>query len=170
MAAKPYHAGHDALIRKAAEECEEVRVFVSVKDRARKGELTISGAKMQDAWIKLIEPTLPHNVIVSYVDNPVRSSYEFVQKLDADDSQEVRVAIYGDPDDVATNYPDKNLTKYFPRLSAACSVSRVTVERTSTVDVSGTMMRSWIAAGDFANFAQRVPAAIDPKIYWTLLT
>ena len=41
MAAKPYHAGHDGLVRIAASENDEVLLFVSTSDRTRKGEMCI---------------------------------------------------------------------------------------------------------------------------------
>ena len=50
MSAKPYHIGHDQLIRLALFECEEVVVFVSSADRARKGEYSVKGETMRKVW------------------------------------------------------------------------------------------------------------------------
>ena len=47
MSAKPFHEGHMALIRKAADECKQVIILVSTSDRARKGEITIYGEDMK---------------------------------------------------------------------------------------------------------------------------
>ena len=42
MAAKPYHAGHHALVTAAAKENDKVLLYISLSDRKRKGELPYS--------------------------------------------------------------------------------------------------------------------------------
>ena len=50
ISAKPYHAGHHALVEMAAGANDEVLLYVSISDRKRKGELPISGADMKKVW------------------------------------------------------------------------------------------------------------------------
>ena len=59
MSAKPYHAGHDCLIRLAATECDSVFLYVSTSDRARTGEVPVLGRDMELLWREVIAPTLP---------------------------------------------------------------------------------------------------------------
>ena len=59
MAAKPYHAGHHALVTAAAGENDEVILYISLSDRKRKGEVPIYGADMQTVWKEEIEKILP---------------------------------------------------------------------------------------------------------------
>ncbi len=47
VSAKPYHIGHHALVTRAAEENDQVLLFVSTSDRKRKGEVPILGADME---------------------------------------------------------------------------------------------------------------------------
>ena len=47
MSAKPYHTGHDGLVRIAASENDEVLLFVSISDRKRPGEMPLLGSDMK---------------------------------------------------------------------------------------------------------------------------
>ena len=98
MAAKPYHAGHDGLVRLAANECDAVKVFVSTSDRKRPGEIPIYGEDMHSVWTKFIEPSLPGNVEVYYVTVPVTAVYKELEKAEADESLDTFV-IYSDSED-----------------------------------------------------------------------
>ena len=83
MSAKPYHAGHDGLVRIASKECDKVLLFVSTTDRARTGELRVSGDTMQLIWFEYIEPTLPSNVVPDYGGIPVSKVYDELKKAEA---------------------------------------------------------------------------------------
>ena len=52
---KPYHAGHDALVRIAAGENDTVLVFSSTADRLRKGEMQLYGADMKQIIDKFVQ-------------------------------------------------------------------------------------------------------------------
>ena len=54
MSAKPFHAGHDGLVRMAAGECDAVHLYVSLSDRKRPGEIPILGSDMQIIWTRYI--------------------------------------------------------------------------------------------------------------------
>ena len=75
LAAKPYHAGHHAMVEAAASENDKVILFVSTSDRKRKGEFPILGADMTRVWKEEIEKILPGNVEVRYGGSPVRNVY-----------------------------------------------------------------------------------------------
>jgi hypothetical protein len=160
MAAKPYHAGHDGLIRIAAKENDNVIVLVSDRDRD-----TISGAGMMRVWQELIQPKLPAHVEVVFCVSPVGKGFELLAKADEDGSQDT-FSIYSDPADVGRF---KTLPKYAPHLTANGQVKDRAVARTTTVNVSGTQMRNWFDAGDQGSFLKHLPRGIDGVRYWNIL-
>ena len=163
VSAKPYHAGHDGLVRLAANECDSVQIFVSLTDRKRPGELVIRGKDMETLWKNYIEQSLPGNVlppVYCYSKSPIQKMMEFLQKAEAEGSDDTFV-IYSDKDDILT-YTDAILMKYMPTLFASGQVVRRGVDRNETVNVSGTKMREFLSAGDVENFSKFLPSALQP--------
>lgn len=159
MSAKPFHAGHEGLIKTASSECDTVKLFVSISDRKRKNEITISGAAMKHIWDMFIEPTLPNNVHVEYGGSPIRKIYEFLGAENEAGSEDLYF-IYSDPDDLQKNFPQKSLEKYLTNIYHRRQIHLEPIHRTSTVDVSGTKMRSWIQSGDKENFIKHLPSSL----------
>lgn len=159
MSAKPYHAGHDGLVRIAAKENDSVQLFVSTTDRARPGELRVSGDTMQLIWFDYIEPTLPSNVIPDYGGVPVTKVYAALEKAEAERSQDTFI-IYSDEEDIL-KYTDTNLQKSAPTLFQNGQIQRRGISRTETVQVSGTEMREFIEDGDMVGFIASLPPAIQ---------
>lgn len=155
---KPYHAGHDGLVRLAAGECDEVHLFISTSDRSRKGEMTIYGADMHRIWLDFIEPTLPGNVVVEYGGAPVQKVYAELEAAEASASEDTYV-IYSDEEDIL-KYTDAALIRVAPTLFENGQIERRPVSRTETVPVSGTKMREYLASGDSKNFAKFLPPGI----------
>ena len=112
MAAKPYHAGHHALVEAAAAENDKVIVYVSTSDRKRKGEFPIMGQDMVRVWKEEIESVLPGNVEAQYGGSPVRKVYEELERADASNSQDT-YRVYSDPVDTSRNYPEAYRQKNF---------------------------------------------------------
>lgn len=161
MAAKPYHSGHDGLVRIAAKENDQVMLFVSTGNRD-----TISGEGMLTAWKELIEPKLPGNVTVTYGGSPVGHVFKVVGDANQEGSTDT-FTIYSDPVDLETNF--KTLPKYADKLLANGQVKMRPVERTSTVDISGTQMRQWFEQGDQEQFLKHVPRGVNGVRYWNIL-
>jgi len=157
---KPYHAGHDAIIRLAAQENDRVTVFVSLSDRDN-----ISGKAMERIWQEQIVPSLPDNVAVVYGGSPVGKVFELLGHANDDSSRDI-FSIYSDPSDA--NRFD-TLPKYAGTLVANGQIKTRAIERSSTVDVSGTQMRHWLANGDKAQFVKNLPNSIDGEAVWALL-
>lgn len=168
MSAKPYHAGHDGLIRLASRECDVVDLYVSIADRARTGEVPILGKDMSTLWNALIEPSLPTNVIVTYGGSPVGNIWSLLGKANTAGSPD-EFYIYGDPTDLAQNFTKELLTKYSGNLFDAGQINLRAVERSSTVDVSGTQMRQHLEKGDKAAFVKNLPSTIDVDRVWDIL-
>ncbi len=164
LAAKPYHAGHDGLVRIASSENDEVHLFVSISDRARTGEMKIDGETMFMIWKDYIEDTLPDNVkpFIDYtVIAPVSKVYSELENAESQGSQDV-YTIYSDVDDIK-KYTDEMLSKVAPTLFSKGQIQRRGIERTETVDVSGTEMREFIEDGDAVGFTALLPPAIQQR-------
>jgi nicotinamide mononucleotide adenylyltransferase len=164
LAAKPYHAGHDGLVRIASSENDEVHLFVSISDRARTGEMKIDGETMFMIWKDYIEDTLPDNVksFMDYtVTAPVSKVYNELENAESQRSQDV-YTIYSDVDDIR-KYTDEMLSKVAPTLFSKGQIQRRGIERTETVDVSGTEMREFIEDGDIVGFTALLPPAIQQR-------
>ena len=162
MAAKPYHAGHDLLVRLAVHENDAVYVYASMADRDE-----VSGKAMEQIWKELIEPTLPANVKVEYVTSPVGQVFATLGEANKSASSDV-FSIYSDPTDVNKNF--KTLDRYAADLLANGQIKLRGVDRSSTVNVSGTQMRKWLADGDKDSFIAHLPKKIDGEKVWSLLT
>ena len=163
MSAKPYHAGHDGLVRIAAGENGIVKLFVSTTDRARSGEMKIDGETMQIIWWDYIEPTLPENVIVDYCrkgeDSPVGKVYKELEVAEQNKSKDTFM-IYSDDKDIL-DYSDESLKNAAPKLFANGQIIRRGISRSETVDVSGTEMREFIEDGDVVGFTALLPRAMQ---------
>jgi hypothetical protein len=158
VAGKPIHAGHYGLIMMASRENDRVELFVSTSDRDN-----VSGKAMKIVWDEQLEPSLPDNVNVTYGGAPVANAYALLGKASEEGSND-EFFIYSDPDDAA-RFNDESLQRYAPNVI----VHRKPVERTSTVDVSGTKMRAFLASGDKESFLRFMPKEIDGEQVWETL-
>lgn len=165
MSAKPYHKGHHAAVEKASLECDEVRLFVSLSDRTRPGEVPIFGADMEIVWKTQLETIMPDNVIVEYVRVPVASAYDFAGELEKS-GEDVEIVFYADQEDLDKNFPEAKMPKYFPRLAAEGLIKRSPTARL----FSGTKMRQFLAIGDSKGFMSMLPDGIDKLAVWELLS
>lgn len=160
IAGKPLHIGHWKLIEKAANENDNVVVYTSSSDRAKKGEFPIYGDDFIKIWSDILIPALPKNVKVKFVDSPVRAVMHeigwFEQRLSQDAANVPTINLYSDKEDVETNFKNEDLQK-FPALLKADKINKIGVERTSTVNISGTKMREFLASGDKPSFIKYLP-------------
>ena len=160
IAGKPLHIGHWKLIEKAANENDRVIVYTSSSDRIKKGEFPIKGDDFVKLWSDVFIPELPKNVKVKFVDSPVRAVMHELgwleQRLTQDAAAMPTISLYSDKDDVETNFKDEDLKKY-PSLLAANKIKKVGVERTATVNVSGTKMREFLMNNDKESFLKNLP-------------
>lgn len=163
MSAKPYHAGHDGLVRLAASENGEVHLYVSTTDRDN-----VSGAAMETVWRQLIEPVLPPNVKVTYGGSPVGNIWKELGAASEAGSED-EYLIYSDPEDMANNFPMPRIQKYAGNLLARGKVIQRPIQRSETVDVSGTEMRGYIASNDKGSFMKKLPQGVDGDAYWAAL-
>ena len=174
IAGKPLHIGHWKLIERAANECDRAIVYTTSKDRAERGQVPISGSDFVYFWHDFFIPALPKNVTVKFVDSPVRAVMHevgwFEQSVTKDGESSPSVRLYSDVSDVETNFPDSDLNK-FPTMVSTGKIQKVGVERSSTVNISGTKMREFLQSGDMASFIKNLPPIPQnqKKEIWTTL-
>jgi hypothetical protein len=175
MAAKPYHAGHHALVKMAASQNDKVFVYVSTSNRERKGQLPILGSDMIRIWQEHIEKILPDNVIPLYGGSPVRKVYEELERAEAESSNDV-YRVYSDPKDTAQNYKEAHRLKSFPTLHQKGNVIFVAEDDPDSVtrgigtpNISGTAVREFIQCGNFDSFEQSMPKDLDTNAVFDIL-
>lgn len=159
MSAKPYHAGHDSLLNIAVNENDVVLLFVSLSDRKRSNELPILGSTMQQIWLEFIEPSLSTKVTVSYGGVPVGKIYKELERAETINSPDI-YSIYSDLEDIQ-NYSDKSLIKSAPTLFSNNQIIKRGINRSETIQVSGTTMRELLTNGDLKQFITFLPKTIQ---------
>jgi hypothetical protein len=143
MAAKPYHAGHDMLVRIAAKENDQVKLYVSTADR-REDDIGISGDTMLYIWLTYIQDTLPSNVTPDYDrTSPVAKVYNELERAESEASTDV-YTIYSDDEDIIRNYNEKSLIESAPNLLKNGQIIPRGISRQETIDISGTQMRDFL--------------------------
>lgn len=159
MSAKPFHEGHMSLIKKAANECEEVIVFVSTSDRKRKGEITIYGDDMYYIWENILIKYLPSNVTCEYGGSPITKTYEKLEEGLQDLNLDKTYAVYSGEED-----KERFQSKYFIEM-----IDRVFIRTLSrgedTMPISGTLMRAYLsnASEDKFLFLDSLPREISDE-------
>lgn len=159
MAAKPYHAGHDALVRWAAAENDHVYILTSAKDREN-----VKGTQMITVWQELIIPSLPSNCEVVFCKSPVGQAYSMLGDASTTGSTD-DFSVYSDDVDAERFSPTK-MKKYAPNIN----VRAANVNRTAFVDVSSTRIRKMIADNDKRSFLEHIPPTIDGDRYWEIIS
>lgn len=153
---KPFHKGHDRVVRLASLQSDKVYLIVSDGDREKPGEVPILAATMQQIWNRFIRPALPANVSVEFADNPVSKAYESLKGFD-ESGRNVQVNLLAGDEDIGRFRPE-SVAAEAPRLQALGLVDVLSVPRFG--GVSGTDMRSFIALGDKVKFINGLPDAI----------
>ena len=163
---KPYHAGHHKMVEIAAENNDQVYLFVSTTDRLRKGEHPLYGKDMRKVWNDHLNGILPNNVhlyLLGPGQAPIRSVYELLEdasKKGMDD----HFTIYSDPVDMSRNYREASLIKSVGEDFLKNQIEKRPLDRNETVPVSGTDMRRHLADGNDEAFKDMLPYQLsDPS-------
>jgi len=166
-AMKPFHAGHNYLVQSAIDECDEIILWTSIKDRDN-----IKGKNMHKAWTKIILPLLPQ-LTFRIASSPIGAVYDYL--YDEPDPQNT-YRIYGGTEDVA-RFASKHMIQRFPDLTIV-NVAEVTPELMSRgagyteIPAKGEWVRESIKAGDHGKFRSFLPDFLQPhaKEYLKILT
>lgn len=160
ISGKPIHAGHWGLIELASDECDEVRLFISTSDRARKGEIPIYGRDTKRIWDDYLEPALPSNVEVVYGGSPVQRVFADLEDAEEIGDKTTTYVIYSDVEDIL-KFTDEFLSRSAPSLFERDQIRLRGVDRNETVNVSGTRMRSFLEKSDVRNFKKFLPHPVQ---------
>lgn len=170
LSCKPYHSGHDGLIRMAAKECDFVEIYVSVLNRARTGEIPIFGDTMQMMWDEYITKSLPENVEVHLVNgSPVQEVFRRLGEADIEDDGLTKFRLYADVKDASETWKEKYLIKCCPKICSTERLEVIGVPRDNIICISGTDMRQFIQHGDKESFIRYVPETLDGEMMWDKL-
>lgn len=167
MAAKPVHLGHWKLIQLASKENNNVIVYISEKDRIKKGEYPITGNQMVQIWNEILKRYLPNNVKIKFVDSPVSAVRYMLLDLDKEFNESPIVNIYSDIDDI-NSYNSEEFKSKYKNLFGLNKIKLRGIERSHTVDISGTKMREFLQNDDKLSFTKNLPDISDldkEKIY-----
>lgn len=167
-AMKPYTKGHDYIIRLASKENDEVNVFVSIHDRVRRNEHPIHAIDMLKIWKEQIIDSLPLNVSVWFVNNPISSVYEFLDTSGGKNSY----TIYGDNTDISKAFSVKSLAKYDSTRQMLDNNLLKTnpIKRSTNVDISATEMRQYIKDDNKEAFFDGLPDGLNKEKIWKSLS
>lgn len=160
---KPYSAGHCALIEKAAQENDTVRLFVSESDRTREGEFPIYWEDMEKLWKMFIEKTLPNNVKIYYVSNPTAAMFDMLVAANNNPHNTNYFQLYADENDIKRYDTPKIKEKMLSKLYENKQIELRPLDRSFTQGVSGTQMREALEDGDLDYFVSMLPESMQRK-------
>jgi len=160
---KPYHAGHHKMIEIASRENDVVYVIVSLSDRIRENEPSVTGDQMKDIWNDHLLQILPENAkdnlqLLPPGQTPVRIAYEMLENEAECNSGDV-FSIYSDPRDI-NRYNSKSLLKTLPEEFVKNNVKKRPVGMEETADIRGTDMREWMKTRNKKKFLESLPAVL----------
>lgn len=157
MAAKPFHAGHDALLRRAAADGNEFIIILISKGGREVLKTEDMIPLWRDYFIPGIEREYGDKVIIKFVDSPGREAM-FLCK-DMIENGQATVRYYGDEADAKTRVSD--ILEKFPNLKGR--LLPVGVSRSGTEGISGTAMRDYLTRGDQKSFIENLPQWLTSK-------
>ena len=101
---KPYHKGHHKMVEIACKENDVVHVIVSLSDRNRVDQASVSGKQMEKVWNDHLVHILPENAkenlnLLPVGQTPVRIAYEMLEDA-AESNSSNTFNIYSDPSDI----------------------------------------------------------------------
>jgi cytidyltransferase-like protein len=157
---KPVTKGHDFLIKKAAEECDSVKLFVSTKDRKRKNEIVVHWNTMEKIWNEFIQKELPENVEIIFDKNPAGKMIDFLEACNKNINDHNIYCFYSDDNDNKiidnTNIRIKLKNLYYNNRIVFASYNR-----NKNINVSATIARKHIEEDKFEEFSETLPEYIE---------
>lgn len=163
MAAKPLTKGHFALIEKAADENDVVRLFVSTGDRERKGEFPIYWKDMKKVWNRFIKKILPANVKVYFVPNPTTALFDMLIAANDNPNNTNYFQLYADEKDIKRYTVPRVKERTLARLFDNEQIEMRPLKRSFTQGVSGTQIRQALQDGDLKAFVSMLPEPLQNK-------
>jgi hypothetical protein len=163
MAAKPFHAGHDSLIKKAVRDGNDsVIVFVSTGGREE-----ISAEDMiplwRDYYIPGISSQYGDKVVIRFSDSPMREALLVARDL-VNRGKKTIVRLYGGIDSGGEDEAKQRVAAILEKNpDMEGRIIPVGVERSGTGGVSGTAMRGYVSSKDAESFVDNLPDWLGNK-------
>jgi|TARA_R110000851_G_scaffold31907_7_gene86036 cytidyltransferase-like protein len=173
---KPYHKGHHKMVEIACKENDVVHVIVSLSDRNRVDQASVSGKQMEKVWNDHLVHILPENAkenlnLLPVGQTPVRIAYEMLEDA-AESNSSNTFNIYSDPSDI-NRYNEKSLLNRMPKKFVEENIFRRPVSMTETHNVRGEDMRAWMTQRDKVSFLKALPEKLSTpakeSIWYTLV-
>jgi hypothetical protein len=120
---KPYHAGHDAMIKSVIDDAKAsphpnkvVGLFIGLGGRGKEEEMIISGDQVKQLWNTIIEPHLIEYagaipLHIEYGGGPVGKVLGVLKAANENPQAGIKVFVYSDPKDTKDNYMTKRFSK-----------------------------------------------------------
>ena len=133
---KPYHKGHHKMVEIACKENDVVHVIVSLSDRNRVDQASVSGKQMEKVWNDHLVHILPENAkenlnLLPVGQTPVRIAYEMLEDA-AESNSSNTFNIYSDPSDI-NRYNEKSLLNRMPKKFVEENIFRRPVSMMLTI-------------------------------------
>jgi citrate lyase synthetase len=157
---KPLTRGHYSLISLASQDNDEVHLFISIKDRARKGEYPIKWDTMKKVWEDFIIPVLPSNVEVHFSENPTSDQFNVLEEAEKNPFEYNTYIVYSAEDDIKRYNNIRVKEKTLPFLFSNDQLIFKSLPRN---DVSATRARQALASGDLVEFVSLMPPPLMQK-------
>jgi hypothetical protein len=163
MAAKPFHAGHDSLIRKAVRDGNDsIIVFVSTGGREE-----ISAEDMiplwRDYYIPGISAQYGDKVVIRFSESPMREALLVARDL-VNRGKKTIVRLYGGLDSGGEDEAKQRVAAILEKNpDMEGRIIPVGVERSGTGGVSGTAMRSYVTSKEPESFMNNLPGWLGEK-------
>jgi cytidyltransferase-like protein len=159
---KPPHKGHYEIIKKALDENDQVRIYVSGKPEDEIDAKT--AIKILKKYLGKTDKIIIEETSIS----PVRSAYQFIYALgQGEDAPNHSITLYAAPDDM--DRFDK-VDKYRGKIK---NIKKVNTGRAKFLDgereLYGKDLRKFLKTDDFDSFKQGVPTGINPRSIWKIL-
>jgi len=154
---KPLTRGHHSLISLAAQDNDEVHLFVSVKDRTRKGEYPIRWDVMKRIWEDYIIPILPQNVKVHFSGNPTSDQFLALEEAEKNPFEYNTYVVYAAEEDIRRYNNPRIREKTLAHLYANEQLIFKTLPRN---DVSATKARQALMNDDLVEFVSLMPSPL----------
>lgn len=171
---KPFTSGHNHLVDIASKENDVVYLFVSNKDRARKGEFPIYWEQMRLVWEKFIKPSFPGNVKVVYSGEPTSEQFAMLEDAEKqyDASGKIKsekeltfFTIYADVEDIERYNNPRIKKKLLKNMFTDKRILLKGIPREGKFNVSGTKARKALQDNDMEAFVKILPKSLQPVGY-----
>lgn len=168
VAGKPVHDGHWRMIDLARRECDEAIIITSTAGRDE-----LPAGVMIDAWKEVLEPQFHHDypnaTLIISSESPLQLAIDKMRQLKGIVNKFV---FYADDEDTRGKYAIDKLRDRVRDPAVMEKLVQRPVQRTETVDISGTRMRSFLKADDRESFDNYAPHTLSPDMkdkYWRIL-